>query len=1465
MFLDWIAQLRLLQHDPQTNILGSLPLSIRRALISEITNYLQPIPGKHVPDPSIFASPAHVKWFMEVLGQGFSLPLEDMEITSNDVSIYAQWLFEPHMRPSAVVSEGLEQEFYQIIFHQYSLLFQPRITQTPSAAAAAATTTAAATSSSSNHRSNSTINYNPQQHQHQSSSQQQHSQQNQHQQQQHPPHNQTHQQHHSNNGSSSSSSNIHAHGSSSGRPNSFYLNMMPINPHANLVPVTLPSPTNAASPHIGSGAPSAAAANASAASALKETLSQMVHRHIELCKKTLTVLAMAGRTLEMTAETWTVLLKVVLGISDSLLKEPVADATISGVANMGDELCEHLLRVLFELWLRSRIREVEMWDILKDCFMRWSHRPKVIQHWSSTSLSLTNRVLNLLYGSDEGTDVVILSANGIIVKLDLSPEFVYYSWHRILYLAPHPLHLPPSNFTLMMLGIGHLVDLFNKVGERHVSVAATSIDDNNNSNTPDGNTILHIFGTWLFDASSTAPSADVNSQRGCAAAFASLCKVFCRPQRSTPFLRTYIERFYAALCVGLKSDACLPTILLHCTELFATDLDGVRMLAPEFIAAIKMVLPKLQIDCKGFVGVDDLRLAAIKVVSTIMCLPNHFDKVELKPGWDWDMQCASDNASVLGEQEQIVTQLIRVLYADQHHGSVERPFTGLKFYILELLLMSLRTETSSYNMRYLLHLINVYVIEDVPFCPGLVGTVVKLIEEKILTMQMPSDVTLVAFDVLIDFVDLYDYNVARELVLALSRYVDALINAGKLIHSYPLIVQAYDCMIKWILVSQWIMDDQDCYKAVIATLSKGITIFDRETDTTNTVESQHPEKKKRRDTTFPPTKQLFQLPPRANKPTTTSSNTASNPLQQSSSGSGGRSNSTVYKKEEVAVRMAAEYCMSQFVNQLGKFPMWNEQRFSNRKAMIMSDLQQVKYRRWKQHQQGKTDNKSNTTINDSNNSTWESRDSIRYFLFDKRMILAVYDVESTFGPKETPAVVAIIRDTTGKYVWSVETRYKDPRKVANGSPTTASPTTSPSGTTSPPALLENNGDSPLTDGSGPTITGNNNSNNARRQQQQQQQQNNNVLQVPVAQAVNEDAIPNIDNLFDKSSDNWKQWASIQSLAEREQSAETAAVEKSKKKPLDRYSALPTGENINTDSARGFRLLLSELGLLLPQNRAHITPLRITDTLITEIETLDMLNERDCISVTAYYAQSGNTSWSELVESPAAISEQFLQYLNCLGWPVEIAEHQGFRGKLDPAICDTMPYYADRTIEFLVNVPYLLKTPPADNGVWGTTQTLSKIHQQVSSDDHVCIVWIEDLTNYTELARRIKMSSSNNAKSMVFIFINPLKNSGNGLYWIRILIPSIGNNATSVMASQRLNENALIFGPLVDGIIVSRHALGAMVRNTAISAHQACRVVTETYTRPYVMRKQFIEEMAHRHRSKQQFSEFYSEVFIGKDN
>ncbi|KAL7323770.1 hypothetical protein PS15p_210376 [Mucor circinelloides] len=1309
---------------------------------------------------------------MEVIGQGFNLPLEDMAITNDDVDIYARWLFEHNTRPLAVIEEGLEQEFYQIIFHQFSLLFQPRITRTNNGASTTTAATAAAAATST------------------------------------PP--------------ISMQQPTQGGGGSTNKMNSFHITMMPVNAHSNLGMPFTPNPLPPSNPNNN---PS------NAQSALKETLSQLVQRHVELCKKTLKVFAMAGRTLKLSAETWSVLLKVMLGITDYLLKEPSGDTSNLGVMNMADELCDSLLQVLFELWLRSTIMDVEMWDILKSCFIRWTHRSKAIQQWSSTSLALTKRIQNLVYGEKEGTDGVYV--NGPNIKLDLPAEFVYYAWHRVIYLIPHPLQLPPNNFTLAMLGIGNLVDTLNS------SISGVDIVNHESSpaRNPDGNTLLHMLGTYLFDAASKAIEADADSQRGCAEAFATLCKIFSKPQKREPFLRTYIERFYAALQVGLKSEACLPTILLSCTELFATDLEGVRMLVPDFISAIKMVLPKLRFECRTNVSIDNLRLAAIKVLSTIMCMPNHFDKVELHLGWDCEMNNSSlENVALVGEQEQLITQLIRVLYASPADGDTERPFLSLKFYILEVLLMSLRTETSSYNMRYILHLINVYVIEDVPFCPGLVGTVVKLIQDKILTMQLPADVTLVAFDVLMDFVDLYDFvkrdskNVARELVLALSRYVDTLINGGKLAQTYPLIVQAYDCMIKWILVSQWIIDDRDCYKAVIATLSKGITIFDRENAAPSApVEPVNVEKKKRRDTAFPPTKQLFQLPPRVNKGIHHNSHHHQQQDQHAATANSGlRTSTTVRKKEQVAVRMAAEYCMSQFVNQLGRFALPYEHALGGCRSAKIDDVAQLK--------QIKAKDKENWT---------EHASSIRYFLIDKRTLLTIIDVTDPQPkddePGNVPSIVVVIRDTTGKYVWSMETRYKDHNKPTMKSPTKGDA----SDYLRPPSIHDKR--SSIHKATPPLPP-------------QLQSQ----LTVPTATAVNEKEMPSMDKVFPPNSDEWNQWEMVKVLMQRQETSEESHAIHNKDALIKCHIA-PSACNIDLNSSRGFRLLLSQIGFLLPKNRNHITPLHISDSVISEMETLDMLNERDCISISAYYAKSGSATWSELIETPPALSEQFIQFINCLGWPVNTTQHRGYKGKLDASICETIPYYSDRTVEFIVNVPYFLKKPAADTMEWGNMNTISKIHQQISSDDHVCAIWIEDLAHYKLLASLIKASSSVNSKAMVYIFINPLKHSANGLYWVRILVPPHGNSPASLLASQRLNENALIFGPLVDGIVVSRHALGSMVRSTAISAHQACRVVTDTYTRPYVIRKEYIEEMAHRHRAKLPLSEFYSDVFAERDN
>jgi hypothetical protein len=59
----------------------------------------------------------------------------------------------------------------------------------------------------------------------------------------------------------------------------------------------------------------------------------------------------------------------------------------------------------------------------------------------------------------------------------------------------------------------------------------------------------------------------------------------------------------------------------------------------------------------------------------------------------------------------------------------------------------------------------------------------------------------------------------------------------------------------------------------------------------------------------------------------------------------------------------------------------------------------------------------------------------------------------------------------------------------------------------------------------------------------------------------------------------------------------------------------------------------------------------------------------------------------------------------------------------------------------------------------------------------------------------------------------------------------------------INELCKIFGPLVDGMVISKHVLGSMIRSTSISAHQACRIVTDTFTRPHVVRRDYIKQLA----------------------
>eukprot|EP00128_Syssomonas_multiformis_P008630 Colp12_sorted_trinity150504_noHs@19366 len=122
MFLDWIAQLGLFQHDEETNILASLPLPAKKTIISTVVNHLTET------DTAFLTSHSHVRWMMEVIGQGLSLPMEDYDVILRCINIYKNWLQSFFNSSEAVPRRVLEQpqQYYQTIFQHYSLLFFPR-------------------------------------------------------------------------------------------------------------------------------------------------------------------------------------------------------------------------------------------------------------------------------------------------------------------------------------------------------------------------------------------------------------------------------------------------------------------------------------------------------------------------------------------------------------------------------------------------------------------------------------------------------------------------------------------------------------------------------------------------------------------------------------------------------------------------------------------------------------------------------------------------------------------------------------------------------------------------------------------------------------------------------------------------------------------------------------------------------------------------------------------------------------------------------------------------------------------------------------------------------------------------------------------------------------------------------------------------------------------------------------------
>lgn len=99
----------------------------------------------------------------------------------------------------------------------------------------------------------------------------------------------------------------------------------------------------------------------------------------------------------MDRQTWDTLLLFLLAINEILLAPPTVKDDV------GDQLCERVLSVLFEVWLLACVRcfpSPSLWKTLQESCALWRHRVALVDQWNRVNLALTARLLEFSYGPE---------------------------------------------------------------------------------------------------------------------------------------------------------------------------------------------------------------------------------------------------------------------------------------------------------------------------------------------------------------------------------------------------------------------------------------------------------------------------------------------------------------------------------------------------------------------------------------------------------------------------------------------------------------------------------------------------------------------------------------------------------------------------------------------------------------------------------------------------------------------------------------------------------------------------------------------------------------------------------------------------------------------------------------------------------------------------------------------------------
>ncbi|OMJ93093.1 hypothetical protein SteCoe_4039 [Stentor coeruleus] len=274
-------------------------------------------------------------------------------------------------------------------------------------------------------------------------------------------------------------------------------------------------------------------------------------------------------------------------------------------SDLSKKISGEMSRSLYEMFLRIEEREEILWKELCKNFSKWIINNDVMISWDSVAVSLTEKIINYLYG--EGTDNMIINFKDEgDVAIVITFEHCILAWN---YLVLNVLEstckmlFEPIIHKNLVKAVSKIVGVFINVSSlrirnRKVAIPVERIDSSEpvlnlsrickdfHINYIEGRCslpipaikdIIDIFGEWLF-TQTERQGAFIHGQ---AEAISSLCKIFYKTSGTVP--NQYLGKFYKVLFKSFKQASesnfqVAERILKYSVRLLTQDHRGIRVL-----------------------------------------------------------------------------------------------------------------------------------------------------------------------------------------------------------------------------------------------------------------------------------------------------------------------------------------------------------------------------------------------------------------------------------------------------------------------------------------------------------------------------------------------------------------------------------------------------------------------------------------------------------------------------------------------------------------------------------------------------------------------------------------------------------------------------------------------------------------------------------------------------------------------